>query len=100
MVIMILTNKIKIKINKRNINYFISKGYDVKLFSNKFLWASVILSLGLQAVIMYTPLKKIFGIIALSLSELKVLFIAGLVFVMFSFIYIKTLNKYLENHLA
>lgn len=67
--------------------FVIRKSYGVKSFSNKWLWISIVGSLALQAVLMYTPLSGLFEIIPLSLSNLGLLGLAGLVFFVISLSY-------------
>ena len=60
--------------------FVIRKGYQVPFFSNGWIWASVVLSLGLQALLMYTPLYSLFKIVPLGIFELGVLALSGCVF--------------------
>ncbi|MCB2181042.1 MAG: cation-translocating P-type ATPase [Desulfobulbaceae bacterium] len=60
--------------------FVIRHGYQVPFFSNGYVWLSVALSIGLQALLMYTPLDSYFKVTPLGLNELAILFIAGLVF--------------------
>ncbi len=69
--------------------FMIRKSYGTKLFSNIWLWVSVIISLILQALIMYTDLSKIFEIVPLSFEQIGVLIGASILFAFIYFIYIK-----------
>jgi len=67
--------------------FIIRKEYKVKIFSNLWLWASVVLSIILQALIMYTPLSKVFKVTPLGIYEVGYLIIAGIGFYCFYIIY-------------
>jgi Ca2+-transporting ATPase len=60
--------------------FVIRHGYQVAFFSNGYIWASVLLSGLLQAVLMYTPLQGYFKLAALNGDELAALLIAGFSF--------------------
>jgi len=60
--------------------FIIRRAYQVPLFSNKWIWASVVLSVLLQAMLMYTPMHVPFKIVPLALPEIMNLFFGGLVF--------------------
>ena len=62
--------------------FVIRAQYDIKQFSNSWLWGAVVLSFGLQALIIYTPLNSIFGVVGLSLVDWLVLLVSGFVFLM------------------
>src|SRR5690606_31087145 len=47
--------------------------YQVRLFSNMWLWVTLIGSICLQAIITFTPLNKFFDIDPLSLNEIAVI---------------------------
>ena len=57
------------------------------LFSNRWIWASVLLSLLLQAVLIYTPAYPLFKIVPLDGAELLSLLAGDLVFYGFFLIY-------------
>ncbi|MBU0966153.1 MAG: cation-translocating P-type ATPase [Proteobacteria bacterium] len=57
--------------------FVIRHGYQVSFFSNRYIWATVMLSALLQAVLMYTPLRGYFKVSPLNGEELAVLMIAG-----------------------
>jgi len=67
--------------------FIIRTGYRVPFFSNGWIWASVVLSVALQALLMYTPLHALFKIVPLNAGELLALFISGIVFYGFFFLY-------------
>lgn len=67
--------------------FVIRKGYQVPFFTNKWVWASVVLSIILQALLMYTPLNIPFKIVALNLDEIGALLTGGLVFYIATLLY-------------
>ncbi len=58
--------------------FVIRRDYQVPLFSNKWVWAAAGLSILLQFVLMYTPLRDLFKIVALNWTQLA--FLAGTAF--------------------
>jgi Ca2+-transporting ATPase len=50
--------------------FVIRRSYQVRLFTNGWLWISVIFSLLMQAMIMYTPANTLFHVTPLSLTDL------------------------------
>jgi len=58
----------------------IRQAYHVPFYSNAWIWAAVLLSILLQALLMYTPLYSIFKIVPLSSDQLLVLFASGVLF--------------------
>ena len=67
---------------------FVIRGsYKVPFFTNRWIWASVVFSVLLQALLMYTPVYTIFRIVPLDALELLSLFVAGLFFYGFSLVY-------------
>ncbi|MGV1099365.1 cation-translocating P-type ATPase [Thiovibrio sp. JS02] len=67
--------------------FVIRKSYQVPFFSNKWVWAAALFSGLLQAVLMYTPLRFVFRISALTMPEITALGAAGLFFYMASILY-------------
>ncbi|HLB30622.1 MAG TPA: cation-transporting P-type ATPase, partial [Gammaproteobacteria bacterium] len=67
--------------------FIIRRGYAVPLRSNIWIWISVVVSLLLQALLMYTPLAAPFGIVPLDGGQLAALFAAGLVFLLCGLVY-------------
>ena len=65
--------------------FVIRQGYKVPLFSNKWVWGSVVLSFLLQAIIMYTPLYAVFKIAPLTQNEIIMIFAGGLLIWLASF---------------
>ncbi len=53
--------------------FAIRREYGAELFSNIWLWTSVIVSLSFQAVLMYTPLNTLFRLTPLTLSDIMIL---------------------------
>ncbi|MEN8257789.1 MAG: cation-translocating P-type ATPase [Thermodesulfobacteriota bacterium] len=60
--------------------FAIRQGYGVSFFSNPFIWLSVIVSLALQALILYTPLAQYFDVVPLVSGNFLHLAVAGLLF--------------------
>jgi len=60
------------------IAFVIRLEYRVGLFANRWLWGAVVLALGLQGVIMYTPLAQVFQVVPLAAREIQVFFAGGL----------------------
>lgn len=73
--------------------YIIRSNFEVRIFSNRWLYGAVILSILLQVLIMYTPLNSYFGIVGLDFKGLFTLLKAGMIFAFFSYIYSKYMNK-------
>ena len=53
--------------------------YKLGIFSNMYLIWAVLLSIGLQVLILYTPLNSYFGVVPLALTEWIEIIIAGLI---------------------
>lgn len=77
--------------------FVIRRDYGVKLFSNIWLWGSVVLSLGLQALLMYTPLRDLFKITALLGSELLMLLYGAIGFYILSKLYYYIIHKKIKG---
>ena len=78
--------------------FIIRKDYKVRFFSNKWVWSAVLLSIALQALLMYTPLNVPFGIMPLSLNDIGILAFSGLVFYTLSMGYYHLIHrKHSEN---
>ncbi|MCK4837568.1 MAG: cation-translocating P-type ATPase [Desulfobulbaceae bacterium] len=58
--------------------FVIRHSFRVPFFSNIWVWGSVLLSFTMQALIMYTPLHKVFKVVPLEPKELMVIFAGGL----------------------
>ena len=67
--------------------FVIRSGYQVPFWANKWVWAAALLSVVLQAVLMYTPLAAVFKIIPLGLADLSALFGGGLLFGLAALLY-------------
>jgi len=78
--------------------FVIRVDYKVRFFSNFWVWASVVLCIILQSLLMYTPMKEKFKIIALSGSEIGALALAGLVFYFTSLLYHRWTQALDQNH--
>jgi Ca2+-transporting ATPase len=62
------------------LTFVIRRGYQVPFWANKWVWAAAVLSVVLQAILMYTPLAFVFKITPLGLQDLAVLLGGGLLF--------------------
>lgn len=62
------------------LSFVIRIGYRVPLFSNPWVWAAAALAIGLQALLMYTPLASVFKIVPLGAQELGPLLFGGVAF--------------------
>ncbi len=51
--------------------------YQVAFFANKWVWGAAVLSIFLQALLMYTPLASAFKIVPLDLKDIVTLLLAG-----------------------
>mgnify|MGYP003685618655 FL=1 len=60
--------------------------YGVKLFSNRWIWVAIAISMFLQLIVMYTPLRTIFEVVALSLTQVGVVLFGALILVIVSFL--------------
>ncbi len=77
--------------------FIIRKQYQIKQLSNGWLYLSIILSIGLQALIMYTPLSELFKIVPLGFFDIGMLLVSGAIFyagyLIFHYYEIVRLNK-------
>ncbi|MCK5230467.1 MAG: cation transporting ATPase C-terminal domain-containing protein, partial [Desulfobulbaceae bacterium] len=73
--------------------FVIRYGYQVPFFSNPYIWLSVLLSIALQAMIMYTPLHFYFKVVPLAGEELIVLFAAAFGFYLTFLVYHRFFTK-------
>jgi Ca2+-transporting ATPase len=60
--------------------------YGVPLFSNRWVWIAVAISMGLQLILMLTPMRVIFDVVLLSLSQFGVVVAGAAVLVVISFL--------------
>lgn len=60
--------------------FVIRRDYQVSFWANKWVWAAAVLSIVLQAILMYTPLAIVFKITPLGLPDIAALFGGGLLF--------------------
>lgn len=67
--------------------FVIRNSYQVPFFANRWVWGAAIMSIVLQALLMYTPLAPIFKIVPLGWSDLGALASAGALFSAASLIY-------------
>ncbi len=79
--------------------FVIRREYDVPFFSNAWVWSSVILSIALQGVLMYSPMALYFKLSPLNLIDIAKLLTGGLVFYLMFLLYqiIKKLFTPLDN---
>ena len=57
--------------------FLIRSHYNVPRLSNPLLWIAVLLTFGLQGLILYTPRAALFQVVPLSLNDFKILSIGG-----------------------
>lgn len=69
------------------LTFVIRSSYQVPFLTNKWVWGAALLSIALQALLMYTPLAPIFKIIPLGLADLGTLLSAGVLFAAASLFY-------------
>ncbi|PLX82473.1 MAG: cation-translocating P-type ATPase [Desulfuromonas sp.] len=69
------------------LTFVIRKGYQVPLLANKWVWGATGLAVGLQGLLMYTSLAKVFRIVPLGWTDLGVLAGAGMLFAIASLLY-------------
>ncbi len=69
------------------LTFVIRTSYQVPFWANRWVWAAALLSVALQALLMYTPLAAMFKIVPLGVADLAVLFGAGVLFAAISLIY-------------
>lgn len=69
------------------LTFVIRSSYQVPFFANRWVWAAALLSVVLQAALMYTPLAGVFRIVPLGWSDLTALASAGILFAAVSLIY-------------
>ncbi len=67
--------------------FVIRQGYGVSFFTNPFIWLAVMVSVALQALILYTPLAHYFGVVALGREHLLQLGGASLFFYLLAVLY-------------
>jgi len=67
--------------------FFIRHEYLVAQLKNKWMWASIFMTIGLQLILMYTPLNKIFGIVGMSLIHFMYMFLAIVIFIICYILY-------------
>lgn len=73
--------------------FVIRAGYQVSFWANRWVWAAAILSVALQAILMYTPLAGVFRITPLGLADVGVLLAGGLLFGLVAILYQTALRK-------
>lgn len=69
------------------LTFVIRTSYQVPFFTNRWVWAAALLAIGLQAMLMYTPLAPVFKIVPLSVVDLLVLAACGFLFALISVLY-------------
>jgi len=62
------------------LSFVIRFDYQVSFFANKWIWGAAGLAVGLQALLMYTPLAEAFKIAPLNIREIAILAVAGCLF--------------------
>ena len=74
----------------------IRQQYEIKQFTNKWIWIALSGSILLQAIIIYTPLRNIFGLEAIGITGLFILLIC-VIMLYSSYIIYKILNSKFPN---
>ncbi|SHI78802.1 Ca2+-transporting ATPase [Malonomonas rubra DSM 5091] len=69
------------------LTFVIRSSYQVPFFANRWVWAAALLSIALQALLMYTPLASVFKIVPLGWTDILALACAGALFAAASLIY-------------
>ncbi len=69
------------------LTFVIRNSYQVPFFANRWVWGAALMSIGLQVLLMYTPLATVFKIVPLGWSDLGALASAGALFAVASLIY-------------
>ncbi len=72
----------------------IRSDYKLRFFSNKLLVGAVAISLGLQFVVIYTPLNKIFNVVPLDIMDWVWLFVATGIIILINKIYLTIIKRY------
>jgi Ca2+-transporting ATPase len=67
--------------------FVIRSGYRVPFWANKWVWSAAILSVVLQAILMYTPMATVFKITPLGLADITTLLGSGLLFLLAAQLY-------------
>jgi len=80
--------------------FVIRSSYRVPFFANRWVWAAALLSVVLQALLMYSPLALMFKIIPLGLSDLIILFAAGGLFAFICLLYRMLVDWQTKRHMA
>jgi len=69
------------------LTFVIRNSYQVPFFANRWVWAAALLSIALQALLMYTPLAAVFKIVPIGWRDILALLCAGALFAAASLIY-------------
>jgi Ca2+-transporting ATPase len=69
------------------LTFIIRKSYQVPFFSNRWIWSAALLSIGLQFLLLYTPLSVFFKIVPLVLPDWIVLFVYCVLFACISLLF-------------
>lgn len=69
------------------LTFVIRSSYQVPFFANRWVWAAALLSVALQALLMYTPLAEPFRIVPLGWRDIGALVCAGALFTAASLLY-------------
>ncbi len=68
------------------LTFVIRAGYQVPFWSNRWIWAAVLLSVVLQGLLMYTPLAAVFRVVPLTGAEIAELLAGGILFALLAFL--------------
>ena len=69
------------------LTFVIRNSYQVPFLANRWVWAAALLSIALQALLMYTPLAELFRIVPLGWRDIAALACAGALFTAASLLY-------------
>ena len=67
--------------------FMIRNEYNIKQLTNAWLYFAVILSFAFQAIVMYTPLRELFNVVAIGIMDIFAIIGIGTIFVAVYFIY-------------
>ncbi len=80
--------------------FVIRQGYGVRFFSNPLIWLSVVVSVALQALMLYTPLAQYFDVVPLGQVDLLFLGAASLLFYLLAVCYMGGSRMWQSRHLV
>ena len=78
--------------------FMIRDEYNVSLFTNKWLWMSIVLSIGLQAALLYTPVHEFFSLVPLTGPQLGAIGIGLVTFFGLHLVYNRFARWYFRSY--